>query len=538
MWYPEKIRAWFWRAMVWVAVAAVGLVPRLILLARVETRLDADESIVGLMALRAVQHGDIPVFFWGQHYGGGHVIEALLASVFFRIWGPSAAALQMVPALFAVGVVLLVFAYVRDIWGARTAAWAALAVSFSTPFLKSSLKADGYIETIFLIFLGLFLLHKLRGYMEEKRSAGALVTSFFMAAAFGLAWWSYDFALPAAVVAAVIVMRMKLLRGIGHAFVMLFGFLSGAALIIFDNVFNDFENVSHLTKEMNLDAPLWQHFIFSVKRLFEVQLPAFLTRECVHVFVTPPPLEAWVFLAVIGLGVVVLLQQRRRSNMPAAWAMIPALYIVLYCATRVSGIILPEDPNNFRTVWTVGRSPRYLLPLEPYLTLFAVLGLGILAGSRRAAARYMSVLAGPALAAALALGMASILADNTIYEGNVKTDPESITNVVHFLKLKKIECVHTTYFIKWRILFESRETVTAVDSLIMSGEKRGFDFYEKTGCPDGRPPAFVFHRDSPAGFLINEQIEMSRFPYHEPQYIRDHIVMYPKTKEELEEEEE
>lgn len=529
MLYPEKMREGLRRAAMWAGIGLLGLVPRLLVMARAETRLDADESIVGLMALHAVREGKLTAFFWGQHYGGGHVIEAALASLLFRISGVSAAAVQIVPALFAAGLIVLVFAYAREIYGNRTAFWAAAVLSFSTPFLKSSLKADGYIETIFFMFLGLYLLHKFRGYVEKKRSVAALVLSGGMALSLGLAWWSYDFGLLAGVVAAAFIIRKRMIRGVGHFIVMLLCFCLGAAPIIIDNLFHDFANAGHLATGLRTDAPFLTHFIFSVERLFRIQLPAFFSRECVHVFVYPPPLESWVYAGLALAAVAVLLHQRARSRMPGVWALIPAAYLILYCATGVSGLILPEDPGNFKSVWTLGKSPRYLLPLEPYVSLWLALAIGILTQARRAVWRYAGALCAVALCAALAFGFAAILDDNTIYEGNVKTNPESVPRVVAFLRAKKIKCVHTTYFIKWRILFEGRESITAVDSLIMSGEKQGFDQYERAACPGKNPPAFVFHKDNPVRFAIYEQVQNGVFPYNSPEIILDHIVLYPRV---------
>ena len=540
MLYPEKIREKFWRVSLWAGVVLAALVPRLALLWNVERHLDADESIVGLMALHAARDGRLPAFFWGQHYGGGHVIEAALSAVLFKLGGgPSAALVQIVPMAFSVGLVVLAFAWVREIYGTRTAVWAALALSFSTPLLKSSLKADGYIETMFLCFVGLYLLHRLRAAVDARRGPASFGFSAALGFVFGLAWWSYDFSLIFALAAALVGVRRKLVRGVTHSFILGLGFLFGAAPILYDNLAHDFANVNHLAASITPGREWYAHFVFSVVRLVTIQLPAFLTRECVHVFVFPPPWEAWLYFMILAVAALVLIQQRARSHMPGVWALAPALYLLFYCATAISGDLSDKDPWNFRqTLWTMGRAPRYLLPVEPYMTLMAVAGLGILIKSKRPPARFLGIMAAPTLAFVMGLGVFSILDDNTLYEGNVKTRPGSIPAVVRFLKANNIDCVHTTYFIKWRILFESRETVYAMDIDILRGGKQGFAYFEENGCGGGKPPAFVFHRDSPIGLAIYQNIQQGVIPYKTPAVMGDHVVFLPvdlkNTKEQVE----
>ena len=536
MLYPEKLRARFWSAALWAGIAAAAAVPRLVVLRHAETHLDADESIVGLMALHASQGGGLPAFFWGQHYGGGHVIEAALAAILFKLGGgPSAFLLQIVPALFACGMVALAFAWVREIYGTRTAVWAALAVSFSTPFLKSSLKADGYIETMFLCMLGFYLLHRVRGAVDARRGAAAFSYSAALGAVFGLAWWSYDFSLVLAAAAGIVLLRRKLIRGVAHTFVLCLGFLLGAAPVIWDNLAHDYANLRHLVSGTESGRPFYEHFWFAAMRLVTVQFPSFLTRECVHVFVYPPPWEAWLHAGLLLIGILVVVRQRARSRAPGVWALAPALFALVYCATGISGALDPRDPWNFtKNVWTLGRAPRYLLPLEPYLTLLAVIGIAILLKSKRPPARYLGVMSAACLAFVCALGFASILSDNTIYEGNIKTRPGSIPGVVERLKQEKITCVHTTYFIKWRILFESRETVHAMDIDIMRGGKQSYDFYEQNACGGDSPPTFVMHRSSPLGLEIYNNIRHGMIPYREPEAVGDHVIFLPEKHDDME----
>ena len=72
-----------------------GLAFRLYLLGRFYTIPDADQTILALMA-RHVQHGELPVFYWGQPYTGAG--DAYLSAALFAIFGQHDALIH-VPAL-------------------------------------------------------------------------------------------------------------------------------------------------------------------------------------------------------------------------------------------------------------------------------------------------------------------------------------------------------------------------------------------------------------------------------------------------------
>ncbi|HPI76180.1 MAG TPA: glycosyltransferase family 39 protein, partial [bacterium] len=208
---PARFRRKAATAAKWAALVAMAAVPRLAMMATVERRLDADESIVGLMAKHIAAGEGVPFFFYGQHYGGGHVIEALFAAPLFKAFGPSEWAIHLSPVLFSVGIVLLVYIYMQKVYGGKAGLLAAALTAFSTPFLKSSLKADGYVETIFLGMAALMVARLI----EEAYRAGAGRRRMMLCAALGvilgLAWWSYDFALIYAIALIPVALRFGML---------------------------------------------------------------------------------------------------------------------------------------------------------------------------------------------------------------------------------------------------------------------------------------------------------------------------------------
>src|SRR6266487_4255219 len=59
-----------------------GLIMRIVLVSFHWPATNSDEAVIGLMAQHIIDHGELPIFFYGQHYMGA--FQAYLASLFFR----------------------------------------------------------------------------------------------------------------------------------------------------------------------------------------------------------------------------------------------------------------------------------------------------------------------------------------------------------------------------------------------------------------------------------------------------------------------
>ncbi len=173
-------------------ILALGLALRLYLVSGPYAEIDADEAVVGLMALQIP--GELPAFYWEQHYLG--TIEALVAAAVFALAGPSAAALKLVPALFSVAFVGLVHATARPVFGAGPALLSALYLALPPSFFAAwSVKArGGYAEA--LAFGQLFLLAALHLADGAPRGRGRpLAWALVAGLSGGLALWTHPFAI-------------------------------------------------------------------------------------------------------------------------------------------------------------------------------------------------------------------------------------------------------------------------------------------------------------------------------------------------------
>jgi len=111
---------------------------------------DGDEAIAGLMALRLLDAGEVPVFFWGQNYGFA-TLETGVATIFFALFGVSATALKAAMlVLWAAGGAFLSLAARRLAGGG--AGFAAIALLAASPaWGEWAMKARGGYLTAFLL---------------------------------------------------------------------------------------------------------------------------------------------------------------------------------------------------------------------------------------------------------------------------------------------------------------------------------------------------------------------------------------------------
>jgi len=512
---PVKFRRRAARCLMWIVLLGIAAAPRVAMLQTVERRLDADESIVGLMAKHIAGGEGVPFFFYGQNYGGGHVLEALLAAPLLALSGmPAEWAVHLPPLIFSVAIIALVFIYAGQLYGKRAGFFTAALLGFSTVFLKSSLKADGYIETIFLCVAALLFYQCMEHALHERAGTRAAAFSALTGAALGLAWWCYDFALVYAAAVALIGLRRWLPKPwTGAAFVS--GFIAGTTPLIVFNLTHDFAHIKHMIEGGPGGFTAAAAIYGRATELFTRELPAFMSADCTHNFVFPVSWYSYIWAATLGISILILMVFRRR--VPGVVALAPIFAIAAYL---ISGY--------------AGRSPRYLLPLEPFISMIIATAIVLLYEKRRYITRLLAVALLAAVVTSVVAGAAAIFSDDSIVEGNVKTHPESLVQVVRELDDKKVKCVITTYFIKWRILFLSDERINAID--VFAHERdNAYLRYEDKGCPGNEPPAYVLHKNSRYRYSLAAEINRRPGRY-EVYYSRDHIAVIPVFENEPESE--
>ena len=186
-----------WSVVGVAAVVGVGIAERVWVAVHPLGTLTSDGSVIGLMAMELLHHGQLSAYMWGQSYGGS--LEAILTAVVFAVTGTGTGQLLAACALANVLAVLALWHAGRRIVGGRAALLGALALwVWPEAFVWRSLKPGGtYMVGLALSLCALAALahvHNGDGRWRHMTWTGVLC---------GLALWSNPMSLQILVPAAL-----------------------------------------------------------------------------------------------------------------------------------------------------------------------------------------------------------------------------------------------------------------------------------------------------------------------------------------------
>lgn len=415
----------------------VGIVFRVWMLSSPIGTLDSDEAVVGLMA-RHMLDGDFPVFFWGQSYGGPH--EAALAAAVFSVAGSSVVALKLVPAVLAAVAAALTWRVGRRTVGETAGAiGAALMWVWPMAFVWWSIKAVGFYQAGLVAALGVVLC------ALRLRERDSWVDAAVLGLLAGTAWWAtaQTVYLIAPVVVWLVVARPQVVK---VAPVALLGSLVGAWPWLVHNVQNDWVGL-HTPPTGGPGNTYFEH----VRVFFTEALPRALGLRLPDGWL--PPGGGQVAYAIL-LGLFVYAAFKLRGN-ARLLVVIAAAYPFLFALSPFS--------------WYV-EHPRYLYFLAPVAALLIAYGLTKVP-TAAAVGAFATILALTAIA------LASVNRDDRL----IPPVPEirsslAVTPVLEYMEEEEIEGAWATYWLAYRMTFESAEDVivTPYSGIVRNAEYAAF----------------------------------------------------------------
>jgi Dolichyl-phosphate-mannose-protein mannosyltransferase len=413
--------------MLLVAVSAVaGIVLRAAVLQSSLGVLDGDEAVWGLMARHALD-GELTTFYWGQGYGGTQ--EVLLTAPLFSVFGTSVIAMRVVPITLAAVTAVLVWRIGRRTIGEPAAAIAAALFWVWPPYLiwKSD-RAHGFYGSG-LVLAALILLLVLR--LVERRSR---LDAALLGLVIGLAWWQTPQVVPIAL-PALVFLAVRKPRAYRDAWVAVPAALIGALPWIISNVQHDWWSFQVDSGDTPYGARLRGFFSATFPMAIGLRIP--FTSE----WLFGRMLSALVYAGLV-IALAVVAWRKRRENVSLLVA-VAAAYPFLYA-------IAPAT-------WLVDE-PRYVVLLIPVVVLLLAQPLTTV---RRGA---------PALAAAIAISSFVLLRLASSSEYEQRADglfiPSDFKPLIAALDRRGIDRVFSSYWIAYRVDFETRERVIAAESML------------------------------------------------------------------------
>jgi len=529
------------QAQIFIVLMFVSVSLRLWLLIVSRHYLRSDEAVTAMEALDIMEGGPIPFFHYGQAYGGGHTVEALMAIPWFAAFGPSDYLFKLGPALLSCVYILVVYVSVYQFVGKKCALIAAALFSLFAPFVAFNFYDNGGSVTTLFGWLGLYLFF--RSYFAEREKPWSLVLS---GASLGFAYYCFDYALyyfAAAIALWVLKYNVHLWKQWRCLLLLILSFLVGASPLIYYNLTREFANLKNLLyrtaepqSRLLLSAPM------RFARLLVHDLPAFFSLD-VEDFPTEISLISYFSY---GLFVIAMLYIFARLG-PAAASTIRSFF------ARKVVVVVPEQ----RVIYFVllfflyaaiyslsgsgGHAPRYLIVLCPFISIVLAWAAYDL-GKRHLipAVIVLSLFGGLQIPFWVELAR-----DKTVPEWDVRTHGEDMTALAKFLLVNGLTTIATPYDIKWKLMFESRRRVICAAYLF------GFDREEKYNrevihrVNDLRAPlAFVFDKEyklarvalrfNPAGAFdvvgFHEFLQRNKIDYKVTPIGQDYIVYHGFSK--------
>jgi hypothetical protein len=445
--------------------AGVGIALRAFVCISVLGSTNSDEAVLGLMA-RHVLDGEFTTFLWGTPYGGPH--EAWLAAPLFGVFGSSVAALRVVPiALDLAGVVLLWRVGRRTIGERQAVIAAALCWIWPPETMMLAIKEIGFYASN-TFYCSLILLLVLRAYERPDAKRVGL-----LGLVLGLAVWETTQIVPLAVPAVLwLVWRRPAVVRQAWAAVPL-AVVGALPFIVW--------TVQHHFKSLMMGSGLESTYWWRLRTYASPVLPMALGLRLPagQEWQVPAVVGGALFVAALVLFVVGAYVSRRR---PVS---------LLYAVCLAYPFVMAISPRSYGTI-----DPHYVTSLMP---VFALLVAQL---ARNAVASALVVAAG----AALTFGWVHDSYDKLQHSRpDSSTLPRSIAPLIATLDELRVDRVYTTYWIAYRLDFESRERIIAVenkfdqltvrDGVLEPGPDRFVRYrpYEET-VRASRRHAFVFLR--------------------------------------------
>ena len=430
--------------------------------------LDSDGAVPGLMA-KHLRHGEMPVFYWGQAYGGS--FEAAIAGLVFLVTGPSVLVLKLVPMLLGALAALLVWAVGRRTVGEPAArVGGVLTVVWPAAFLWWSAKIGTYQASLVLALAALTVLLVLVDRPEWPAAwAGGLGVLC------GLAWWA-NIQTVYILLPAVVWFAAPIVRHWRRLWLVALGFVIGAGPWIGFNVRNHWISLKPPAAGPGntYQHRVWTFFTTVLPEALGLRVP--FTRAWVGGG-TPGRVAYVVVLVAFVAAVIVVVVRRPRWGVLVLTA---ALYPFLYGLSPLSFYL---------------DQPRYVLMLSPTLALLGAAS-AVWAGHRLrpssatvAGLVPAAVVVVAAIVSAMALGQMNRSRSTSPYGPDVLV-PASFADLDAVLRDEHVTGAFADYWIAYRAMFETDERVAV--SPYFGGRRPAID----DSVRRSDHPAFIFLRGS------------------------------------------
>ncbi|MFO8056426.1 MAG: hypothetical protein R6V10_03935, partial [bacterium] len=404
---------------------------------------DADECIVGIMAMHVLAGEEHPLYLYGQGYGAGAGLEARLSALLFAFTGPDGKTLKLAALFLWIIMVLLGWRLASRMLGRRTGAICLSLLAVSPQMAEWSMKLrGGHLSALVFLVLSAWLGWRL---LEKKGQNGLVMSGAFGATA-ALAGWAQPVAAPAAT-SLVLVAFMFLLGWKKYAQGLLI--MGGAFCIALIAYFTMPGEAVWLSPASGLYRNMYGLYLLILKILPRVFTPY------QDPIAFEPSLLIWVVALVWGVFVIIafyfslrhLVRHRIKKRLSRALLFLDVTVVLCVLAALFVDL--------------TALAPRHLLATYPFLCLLAASLFWRFEKERKI--KTAAVLYAVLVIAGMAANSA-VLLDSSFHNPGlgVRMPAKSVKQTVKWLEEKgfyKVYSADTDF--TWNLIFTSREKIIA-----------------------------------------------------------------------------
>ncbi len=466
-----------------------------------QSHVDGDEAVVGIMAKHIIMMDYFPIFFLSQPYGGGGAIEAYLAVIPFLLFGVSSLTFKSIALFFSLATIIVTYKFCLIHFNKKTAIFSSIILASATPLIEWHFKMRG--GYIIVLFLSIIILHIFTEIIKKEHNN----RSHYLLLGFtsGFAYYNMELIVPLLTTLFIASFYWKKkFWSLKKISLIIAGCITGLLPVIYYNLTNDFLNIHYILNQRGENILLL--FKDTPLKIVFNYLPAFFFGRNADQYITDIPGKAYLeYIIYLGLTIYlffntlpyILLITKNRFNREKNFLNNNALNII-------SIILLFIVIFFIFSVISKGtqRSPRYFLPLYPLLAILIGYGLNTLIINHNILHRTGGVCV---LLLLVCFGVfnhvsyirpCSVNDDVLINEKdvvNVPTSCKTLTGIMEYLKKEGISRVRATYFLKWRLLFESNEQMIASTHGLSPGGYRDILYDEYVNAGD--KAALILHKN-------------------------------------------
>jgi len=516
------------RHKLFIGILLLSLILRAPLIWTSQSHIDSDAAEIGMMAKHILERGEHTIFAWKQPYTGGYSFEAHLAAAIFYFFGVSVYSLKMVGLVLSLTLLTISYIFTYAFFGMRLAVVSSLLLSLATPLLRWNLQMrGGYLESMIFTVLIFSIMFKI--FFGERTMAKWRHYALWGFLS-GLAWWNSEIILSFLVTSIFIWFIHDRRFFVKVSFpIWVFFFLIGNTLTIYYNLTHDFQNVKYVFGFLLMKgntpfeiSGLYAYFLVKLRFISEVflfTLPRFFETDNEWSYFRRISISSWfqylILLSAMCHAICNIRGNKALLNKKSSMLFFVLAHLAAYCFAN------PYGPQV----------QRFFLLLYPYISIFTA-DLILSLNARR---RFMRILGASAFVFIVLTGEISYidsLAEESEWKDPDPTGPyiqtkgETIPRIISFLESQGIVYVHTTHYIKYRLIFESQERIIA-SSEFFHPERNFYPLYENMVREAGpKPTAVVLYRESKFVGFLQRFIKEKGISYKRKQ-IGEMVVFYP-----------